>query len=449
METIFPKDKGYKGFFLVGFRKDPESPAITQRTGTVVLKGTFDIDPVAGVLMPSADPLPVFIQDLLDNYVLNSDFNSSDENDNLYIWQPDQQVTIIPKGPDADDYKNFYVAGAANGRVVQTLTFNKPLGGRQFWLSFSAKSAENTTARIESVQLESNSHIICACSADLIDEEERFYANGTWPFDLQATEMQVVLRMATNSARTVFYKNVQVEERDHLTVWNHNATLRFENDIVAFKPEGDLIVLGFTGVAGLCRVKVNGVTWMQRNISFNGAREKAMFGWEPRINKEEYTYLRQDKAGKYSDSTDDYPLEWPFTDPVRDPLPGGPGDTRTHPFENIFYNGYRRTNADEGIVAYTPFAYLPASAHVIIERDSGSNYSFKLPENTILTNYYYYGGTGPDKENCWKSKSVSMNLDTLVVEPEKNRCYILWRGVWPFDEHSEGNYRRLEVKSVF
>lgn len=442
METIFPEDRGYKGFFLVGFRKDPESPAITQRTGTVVLKGTFDIDPVAGVLIPSADPLPIFIQDQPDNYVLNSDFNSSDENGNLYLWQPDQQVTIIPKDPNAADYKNFYVAGAANGRVVQTLTFNKPLGGRQFWLSFSARSAENTTARIESVQLESNSHIICACSANLTDEMRRFYVNGTWPSDLQTTEMKVVLRMATNGSHTVFYENVQVEERDHLTVWDHNATLRFENDIVPFKPECDLIVLGFSDITGACRVKVNDKIWFQRDVSLNGAREKALFGWQPRTNE------RKDKAGGYSSNPDHYPPEWPFNDPSHDPLPGGPGDTRTPPFENIFYNGYRRTTVDERIVAYTPFAYLPASAHVIIKRDNGSNYSFKLPENTILTNYYYYGGTGPDKEDCWKSKSVSMNLDTLVVEPEKNHCYILWRGVWPFDEHSEGNYRRLEVKSV-
>lgn len=448
METIFPEDRGYKGFFLVGFRKGPEMPAITQRTGTVVLKKTFDIDPVAGVLIPSADPFPIFIQDRPDNYVLNSDFNSSDENSNLYLWQPDQQVTITPKDPNADDYKNFFVAGTANGQIVQTLTFNKPLGGREFWLSFSARSAEDTTARLESVQLESGSHIICTISANLTDSMSRFSEKGIWPSDLQTTEMKVVLRMATNGSNTVFYENIQVEERDHLTVWDHNATLRFENDIVAFKPEGDLIVLGFTDVAGLYRVNVNGITWFQRNSSFNGAREKAMFGWEPRINNKEYKYLRQDKAGKYSESADDYPLQWPVTDPVRDPLPGGPGDPRVDldhpPFENIFYNGYCRTAS-----RLSKMPYLFPSTQILIERDSGSEYGFSLPEDTMSASYYYYDGTGQDAEANWEKRAITMNLDTLVVEPEKNLCYILWRGTWPFDEQSEGYYRRLEVKSVF
>ena len=447
METRFPSETGFRGFFLVSFRKNPGNPAQTQRTGTVVLKRTYDIDPVAAVLMPSAEIFPIFIQDQLDNFVINSDFNSSDDNDNLYFWQPDQPVTI-EADDDPDNNKNYFlqVTGTANGRVVQTLKFKEPLGGRRFWLSFSAKS-DNTTARIENVQLESNSHIICALSADLTDTMSRFYVNGTWPSDLQTTEMNVVLRMATTSSRTVFYNNIQVEEREHLTVWDPNPTLRYENDLAAFKPEGDVIVPGFTDVAGLCRVKVDGVTWLQRNVKFNGAREKSMFGWEPRINKEEYQELRQKKAGGYSPNPDNYPLEWPFTDPVRDPLPGGPGDPRVDsdhpPFENIFYNGYCRTAS-----RLSEMPYLPVSARILIERDNGSDYGFTLPGDTLSANYYYYKGTGLDKEDNWQSKSVSMNLDTLVIEPEKNRCYMIWRGVWPFDEHYEGDYRKLEVKSL-
>ena len=447
MKTIFPEDKGYKGFFLVGFRKDPDNPAITQRTGTVILKRTFDIDLVAGVLIPSAETLPVFIRDQPENFVINSDFNSSDEESgSLYFWQP-EQVTISKRGD-----QDAQVTGTANGRVVQTLKFKEPLGGRRFWLSFSAKRADNTTARIENVQLESNGHIICAISGNLTDTIKRFSASGIWPADLPTTEMKVVLRMATNSLRTVFYNNIQVEEREHLTVWDPNPTVHYENDLAAFKPEGDVIVLGFTDVAGLCRVKVDGVTWLQRNVEFNGAREKSMFGWEPRIARinenEDLRHLRQIKMGKYSTEPSDYPLEWPFTDPARDPLPGGPGDPRVDPehppFENIFCNGYFRTASRLSIMPY-----LPASAQILIERDNGSDCGFKLPGDTLSANCYNYKGTGPDKENNWQSRSVTMNLDTLVIEPERNRCYIVWRGVWPFDEHYEGDYRRLEVKSVF
>jgi hypothetical protein len=39
-----------------------------------------------------------------------------------------------------------------------------------------------------------------------------------------------------------------------------------------------------------------------------------------------------------------------------------------------------------------------------------------------------------------------MNLDTLVVEPESNRCYAVWRGVWDFEEVPVEAYRRLIVE---
>jgi hypothetical protein len=443
METIFPEDTGYKGLFLVGFRKDPDRPTITQRTGTVVLKRTFDLDPVAGELIPSADAHPIFIQDHQDNLVINGDFNSTDDSENLYFWNPEQSVSIeATDDPDSDENYFLRLTGAANGRVVQKLEFGEPLGGRQFWLSFSAMSSNSTTARIENVELESNNQVICTLSADLTNTMDRFHINGTWPPDLQTTEMNVVLRMATNSSQAIIYNNVQVEERSHLTLWDSAATLRYENDIAPFKPEGDLIVLGFTDVPGPCRVKVNGVTWLERSVSLNGAREKAMCGWEPRVNPE-HEERRQEKAGGYSSDVDNYPLEWPFTNPVRDPLPGGPGDLRTPRFENIFYNGYLR-----GASRFTVMPYLTASAQIRLERDNGSNYVFSLPGYAISASYYMYSGSGPDTEATWQSRPVVMNLDTLVVEPENNRCYTVWRGVWPFDENKESDYRKLEVKSL-
>lgn len=449
METIFPKEKGYKGFFMVSFRKNPDNPVQTQRTGTVILKRTYDIDPGAGIISPRDDAFPVFLTDYRDNVVLNSGFDTESEDGSIYFWEP-ENVSLaqqVDGQPDTSQYI-LQVKGAAHGRVVQRLTFNKPLGGRQFWLSFDA-SADIVSARVENVQLEAENYVICSINADLSNTMQRFCATGTWPGDLQEKEMKIVLRMATNNTRTVYYDNVQVEERDHLTVWNPETTLRYESDLAAFKLEGDIIVLGFTDSAGLCRVNIDGRLKFHRDLRLNSAREKALFGWEPRVN-DAHRGRRQDKAGGYSKNADDYPLKWPLSDPKRDPLPGGPGDERVR-FENIFFNGYRRTTADvpddpEKITAFAPFPYIPAKAQIRIERDGGSDYIFSMHGDAASAEYYYYQGAGPDDKEHWTSKNVVMNLDTLVIEPEQNHCYLVWRGVWNFDEHSVGDYRLLEVR---
>ena len=79
----------------------------------------------------------------------------------------------------------------------------------------------------------------------------RFSASGVWPLTVQAKEMRLVLRMATNTAVTVYYDRVQVEERNHLTRWDARTTLRYEHDLVPFKPHGDVIVLGFIDIASI------------------------------------------------------------------------------------------------------------------------------------------------------------------------------------------------------
>jgi hypothetical protein len=111
---------------------------------------------------------------------------------------------------------------------------------------------------------------------------------------VQAKEMRVVLRMATNAALTVYYDRVQVEERNHLTRWDAKTTLRYEHDLVPFKPQGDVIVLGFSDIAGVSKVQVNNTTWFESSLSLTDGRVKAMFGWEPRVN-DANDMLRQKK----------------------------------------------------------------------------------------------------------------------------------------------------------
>jgi hypothetical protein len=144
-----------------------------------------------------------------------------------------------------------------------------------------------------------------------------------------------------------------------------------------------------------------------------------MFGWEPRA-----TGPRATEQGVFSNNPADYP----------------PADPLTAAFLNTFYNGYSRAAAQ-----VNPVPYFPSGADILIERDAGTDYHFTLGRETIAAVLYRYSGSGPDEEEFWAADRIAVFLDTLVVEPDANRCYAVWRGRWPFDSYSEGTYRRLVV----
>jgi Uncharacterized protein conserved in bacteria (DUF2169) len=414
METTFPSDIGYDSLFIVSVRKNNSQQ--TQRTGTVIVKRTYTIQSTPGVLTPTAELLPVFMTDQPDNLVNNSDFKAD----------PGVTISQITEG----DNHWLRVQGVARGRIVQTLTLEKPLGGRPFTLSLLARGA-NTNARIEAVQLEAEgSSPLCVINADLTANPSRFTATGRWPAEVTATTLKIVLRMATDAQLSVDYDQIQVEERNSPTEWNPSTILYYEHDLAAFKPEGDLVVLDFTTVANAVtrRVKVNGTTWLERSLTANSLRPKALFGWEPRG-----VDPRKTQAGTFPDQANQYPLT--------DPLPAD--------FKNQFYNGYRRTtNPGQNITAYSPFPYLSPAAQIEIQQDNTVIYQLQLPGDSLAATYYAYQGSGADEQTNWHNQAVTLNLDTLVIEPELNRCYLVWRGVWPFDEQPEANYRRLVVTTL-
>jgi len=458
METIFPEETGYAGFFLVGFRKDPAQPARTQRVGTVILKRTYDItpalNPVQGRVTPAANPFPVFDQDVAENLVLNGNMEASQkafgegESETLpAAWKAETGAELLlvkDQGRGGTKDTGLQVTGVANSRVVQVISLDEPVGGRGFSLSLWAKADANTNAN--NVRLEADGSAICNINLALTpvyNINSRFTATGTWPAGVTATEMQVVLRMATmatNAVRTVFYDDVEVSERNYKTKVDV-AALRYESDLAPFKPEGDVVVLDFADQAGLNQVYVNGSVWMGRTVSINGdGRDKALFGWASR--SEDGVNSRKSDAGTFSADPNAYPPEWPVVDPVRDPLP--PGPPASGRFNNRFYNGYRRDSQQ-----LPDLPYLLPAAQVLIQRQGPSNdYGFTLGGETVTAQARYYRGYGPDDERYWRSENVPMHADTLVVEPEKNRCYVVWRGVWDFDAYPEDVYRQLVVSAT-
>lgn len=429
METVFPTDEGFAGFFLVGFRKDPDPPGHTQRVGAVILKRTYDIhsadeNPPNGTLTPAAEPLPVFVQDQPDmleqigNLVVNGDFETVDDLGNLTGWQPEATVVSMQVEDSEDDTNHFMqVTGEAGKQVAQTITLPETLAGHKFTLIFSAKADESTTVV---AWLEASGQRICQISETLETDMKTFAAAGKWGNSVTATEMQVVLQTAADDGHKVFYDDVNVF-----------SMVRYEHDLAPYKPDGDIIVLDFVDVFGQCSVKVDGQEWLRRTL---GSNEFEMFGWASRSKDGSE---RASEAGTFSDDPNAYPPEWPVSNPLKDPLPPD--------FNNRFYNGYHREARNNAGWSERP--HLTAAVPILIQRPgTDNNYGFRLGNEIVSARYYYYTGTGPDEERRWQSKDIDeIYFDTLVIEPDQNRCYAVWRGVWDFDERSEDAYRRLVV----
>lgn len=189
--------------------------------------------------------------------------------------------------------------------------------------------------------------------------------------------------------------------------------LRFEHDLASFKPEADVVVLGFPGPAGaMARVLVGGQEWLARTL---GAGERHLFGWASRTESPRLGY-----AGTFAGK------------------PALPAD-----FDNRFFSGYRR---DARATPAPPS--LPPRARIVIEREGAAGYSFDLRDDVGEAAYCCYTGSGPDREALWRRHGLPMTLDTLVVEPERDRCYLVWRGVWPFAGHAAETYRLLLVQAA-
>ena len=432
MEMRFPTAVAYAGAFVAGYRQNAAGQV--ERTGTVVLKRTYDIDPGTGGLTPSATAMPLFVKDQPDNQVFNGDFELSQQDLDPSgsatapaAWTATAASVSLGGAPGG---RTLTVGGAPTGRVVQAIPFERPLGGRQFTLSFAVRTDVAPLMPVQCVDahLEADgSAPICTITAAVTAAGARLSATGTWPAGLQATEMRVVLRPPTRTGgdATVLaflYGAVQVEERAVPTVFAPQSTFRYEHDLAPFKPQGDVVVFGFTDLAVEGRLRVDGGLWLRRTVvNAGGVREKALFGWQPRL-----TAPRKDEAGDVAAAATAVP-------PV--PLPAD--------FDNRFFNGSQRPP----VAQVVPVPYLPAAAEIRVERDTAADYRVRLRGDRAAATYHAYRGTGPDDEAAWDQRTIDMDLDTLVVEPEVHRCYAVWRAVWPLDQHPEGAYRRLVVEA--
>ena len=405
METIFPTDDGIAGLFFVGWHRSAAN-TIT-RTGTVVVKRSYEVapdstNPANGHLTPAAEAQPVFLQDQPEGpLVQNGDFEAGVAN-----WTAEAGVSAVQQA-DGDNHL-LAVSGTVNGRVRQTIDPQLPLGGREFVLSFKAKADAATS--IAGVQLQAGGVGRCVVNTNLTTAWQTFSAIGTWPNTLADTSLTLTLRAAAAAGRTVHYDDVTL------------IHVAYEHDLAADKPGADTIVLPRLAFVPE-ELQVNGAAVLRRPGTEAGVLRT--FGWERR----DVDPRKADAAFPEDESA--YPLP--------QPLPGA--------FSNRFYSGFRRAPrsvVDPTVPPSVP-SYLAPGSLVRLTRTGRPDYGFRLGNEQLDARYQYYSGIGADTEARWQSTDVPMRLDTLVLEPDDDRCYAVWRGVWEFDDEAEDSYRRLVV----
>jgi hypothetical protein len=410
METIFPTDDGIAGLFFIGWHRR-ENGLIT-RTGTVVVKRTYQVvpdsvNPANGRLTPAAEALPVFLQDQPEGPLLeNGDFKAGTAS-----WTPETGVSAVQQTEDQNQL--LAVSGAIRGRVTQTVDTELPLGGRPFVLAFKAKADAATS--IVSAELRAGNEVCCSINANLTTEWQPFSDIGTWPNTLAGSSVTVVLRAAEDAGRTVHYDDVAV------------IHVAYEHDLAADKAGADPIVLPRLNFVP-DQLLVDGTPVLRCPAGETGTLRT--FGWE-----------RRDVGLRKADAA--HPPD-PAAYPLDPPLPAN--------FDNRFYNGYRRDPRRFAVDPSAPATesppapgYLAPGSVVRLTRTGRPDYGFRLGSEQFSARYRFYSGIGLDAEARWQSRDVPMRLDTLVLEPDDDRCYAVWRGVWELDDRAEDSYRRLTV----
>lgn len=212
----------------------------------------------------------------------------------------------------------------------------------------------------------------------------------------------------------------------------HYKITDYESDMAIYKPRADVIVRTNYSSADTCELRVTppGGTaqlWFSRSGAVPEQPEmeipdldatRHMFGWENRALNPRRSHALD---------IDDEP-------PANAPL-----------FNNLFFNAYRRTFAQGGF----PATALTTASRINISRTTGSNTStreFVLGHEDIKAHVYLFDGRNPDRKRFWCRHSIpSVKLDTLVVSPSLNQAYVIWRGVWDYEQYRADYYRQLEI----
>lgn len=393
---------------------------MSEKIGAIIVKGTFqDMDAPNAVSKEAQEK--IFLKDVPFNFVRNSDFEAS----GIKPWHTAGGTTTL----ESNGVKRGQFIGLTPipARLKQTISFDNPLGGRTFILSFYAKVEAEKPVNIDGFLLRASKTgaVICSFSAILSKDfqKEAFISSpGTWPPELKDTEMDVTLAGPNDPAIPVYFDRVQVEESTAATRWDEDTVFRYEHDLVPFKPYADVIVLGDAEPPNGDRSKLwqfvletgTGIK-MKKSYQPDDFPTKTIFGWAVRGETP-----RLEQAG----DTNNF-------DPKTMNLPKD--------FQNLFYNGFDRTTEflDDNDKPFQPIGlpYLNDGMKLTIrsERPNADppivkSFEVRLPASrpsAVLTKL--------DEAGQRVVKKVSLALDTLIIEPKSDRYMVVWRGFWPFN----------------
>lgn len=383
MNLVIPDAPGLSGAFLQAHRRRPGSPVSgdnIEAVYTVIVKRAYSVAPAAnpadGSLSPRAGGPEVYETDRPENLLQNADFANGQDH-----WS-------LTGGIDATfgDGEAVLTRDGADGDLRQTAGFGRQLRDRRIGIAAKAAAAEALAFPRPSI----------VASAQTVARADA----GSFG------EKPAVLAAADRSGAGVTASSLDARfpalaaDDEPLTLSELSVIVtEYESDLVPYKPGLDLIVIADAPPLPLT-VSVNGtVRFSQAALA---PQDLTGLGWEDKVDTP-----REAEAGD-----------------VMSTIETLPGD-----FENSFFNGYRRSRLQG---AATPF--LSPGDLVVVTRDSGDPYGFTLPAEHPVLRHKWFTGTGKDDPCLWRGRDVPLLLDTLVIEPDRNHAYAVWRACWAIDD---------------
>ncbi len=390
MNTVFPENPGLNGVFLLGWRRRPGSGVSAdniEQVFSVIVKQTYtvvasDSDPALGSLTPRDAGPEIFESDFPGNFLRNAEFG-----DGAAHWSTSggASADFIDSGVELDR------SGA--GDLRQTAVFGRQLRDRGFGVAIMAEAEAGLA--LPRPSLVASGTTLAQSSAGL------FPGVGSQPLDLAAYGRAGAAVTATSLS--VRYPTLDVDDSPVRYTQAAVTTVEYESDLVPYKPESDLIVIADAPPLPI-DISVNGS--LRYSQEFVLPQELTGLGWEERMDTP-----RQAEGGDFLSMTQALPDD----------------------FNNSYYNGYRRNRRQGGAV---PF--LNPGDEVSLTRGGGTLYGFTLPAEAPKLRHAWFTGSGQDDPCVWKHRDVAMHMDTLVVEPDRNHGYAVWRGCWSVDEDPGG-----------
>ena len=392
MDVTFPDLPGVSGMFLLGHRRRPGSGVSgsnIEQVISIIVKRAYtitasDSDPADGLLEPRENGPEIFEGDQPGAFLSNADFSEG-----LTGWSETggAQATVT-------DGVARVLRDGSNGDIRNSESFGRQVRDRGF--GFSVEASGDATEPLPEVRLATSTQSILAGDPD-----------GTFPDSGdQPVAISGYAAFSGSTAATSLSLRLGTMGTDGLSVDYTNASLsavEYESDVVPFKPEADLIVI-LDAPPNPISIAVNGTIRLSQEAL---PQELTGLGWEDRFGTP-----REAEGGVY-------------VPPPSQQLP--------NTFNNRYFNGYRRDRRQGSAIPYPP-----AGAEIEILDANDDLYAFTLTTGAPVATHAWFKGSGDDDPCLWRRRSLDFNLDTLVIEPDRNHAYAVWRAVWPVGEDHDG-----------